>query len=143
MKIATIIARVLLGFVFLVFGLDKFLNFLHMPPPSGEAGAFFGALYVTHYLYVIATCEVIGGLLLLAGRYVALGLTFVGPVVVNILAFTIFMSHAGWPPAALVAVLSLFLLWRYRENFAGLVRDTAPRSKASVQHIAPQAATVN
>jgi len=73
MKIATIIARVLLGLVFFVFGLNKFLNFIHMPPLSGEAGAFFGALYATHYLYVIATCEVIGGLLLLLGRYVPLG----------------------------------------------------------------------
>jgi putative oxidoreductase len=136
MKIATIIARVLLGLVFVVFGLNKFLNFIHMPPPSGQAGAFFGALYATHYLYVIATCEVLGGLLLLLGRYVPLGLTLVGPVVVNILAFHIFMSHEGWPPAALVAVLSLFLLWRYRENFAGLVHDTAPRSNPRAEQVA-------
>ncbi len=135
MKIATIIARVLLGLVFFVFGLNKFLNFIHMPPPSGEAGAFFGALYATHYLYVIGTCEVLGGLLLLRGRYVPLSLTLVGPVVVNILAFHIFMSHEGWPPAALVTVLSLFLLWRYRENFAGLVRDTAARSNSQTGQI--------
>lgn len=122
MKIATIIARVLLGLIFVVFGSNKFLHFIPMPPPPGPAGAFFGALYETHYLYVIAACEVIGGLLLLLGRYVALGLTFIGPVVVNILAFHIFMSHDGWPPAAVVAALSLFLLWRYRENFAGLVK---------------------
>jgi putative oxidoreductase len=133
MKIATIIARILLGLVFFVFGLNKFLNFIHMPPPSGQAAAFFGALYATHYLYVIATCEVIGGLLLLLGRYVPLGLTLVGPVVVNILAFHIFMSHEGWPPGALVAVLSLFLLWRYRESFAGLVRDAAPHSNSPRQ----------
>jgi putative oxidoreductase len=127
MKIATIIARILLGLIFVVFGSNKFLHFIPMPLPSGQAGAFFGALYETHYLYVIATCEVIGGLLLLLGRYVALGLTFIGPVVVNILAFHIFMSHDGWPPAAVVAVLSLFLLWRYRENFAGLVKDIPAR----------------
>jgi uncharacterized membrane protein YphA (DoxX/SURF4 family) len=137
MKIATIIARVLLGLVFVVFGSNKFLHFIPMPPPSGEAGAFFGALYVTHYLYVIAACEVIGGLLLLLGRYVALGLTFIGPVVVNILAFHIFMSHDGWPPAALVAVLSLFLLWRYRDNFAGLVQDTPARASSRASQTAP------
>jgi uncharacterized membrane protein YphA (DoxX/SURF4 family) len=136
MKIATIVARVLLGLVFVVFGSNKFFNFIPMPPPSGEAGAFFGALYETHYLYVIATCEVIGGLLLLIGRYVPLGLTFIGPVVVNILAFHIFMSHAGWPPAALVAALSLFLLWRYRENFAGLVQDTPARGNSRVEQTA-------
>jgi uncharacterized membrane protein YphA (DoxX/SURF4 family) len=122
MKITTIITRVLLGLVFFVFGLNKFLNFIHMPPPSGEAGAFFGALYTTHYLYVIATCEIIGGLLLLLGRYVALGLTFVGPVVVNILAFHIFMSHDGWQLGALVAALSLFLLWQNRNAFAGILK---------------------
>jgi putative oxidoreductase len=137
MKIATIIARVLLGSVFLVFGLNKFLNFIPMPPPTGQAGAFFGALYATHYLYVVATFEVTGGALLLLGRYVPLGLTLVGPVVVNILAFNIFMNHQGWPPAALVAVLSLFLLWRYRDNFAGLVRDTAPRSNSQTEQTNP------
>ncbi len=110
-----------------------------MPAPSGEAGVFFGALYATHYLYVIATCEVIGGLLLLLGRYVPLGLTFVGPVVVNILAFHISMSHEGWPPGALVAALSLFLLWRYRESFACLVRDAAPHLNSPHQHVATTA----
>lgn len=135
MKNATLIARVLLGLVFVVFGLNKFLNFIHLPPPTGQAGAFFGALYATHYLYVIATCEVLGGLILLLGRYVPLGLMLIGPVVVNILAFNIFMNHDGWPTAALVAVLSLFLLWRYRENFAGLVRDAAPSSSSQTGQV--------
>ncbi|HXC34493.1 MAG TPA: DoxX family membrane protein, partial [Candidatus Acidoferrales bacterium] len=75
MKIATIITRSLLGFVFVVFGSNKFLHFMPMPPMSGEAGAFMGAMFVTHYLYVVAAFEVIGGLLLLTGRYGPLGLT--------------------------------------------------------------------
>ncbi len=122
MKIATIIARVLLGLVFVVFGLNMFLHFIPMPPPSGQAGAFFGALFESHYIYVIALCQVIGGALLLIGRFVSLGLTLVGPVIVNILCFHTFLNHQGWQLAAVVAALALFLLWRYRENFAGLVK---------------------
>ena len=122
MKIATIITRSLLGLIFVVFGSNKFLHFLPMPPMSGEAGAFMGALFVTHYLYVIATFEVVGGILLLTGRYAPLGLTLVGPVIVNILAFHVLMAPAGLPMASVVSALALFLVWRYRNNFAGLVR---------------------
>ena len=80
MKIATIVARVLLGPMFVVFGSNKFLHFFPMPPEPGQAGAFLGALFQTHYLYGVALCEVTGGALLLIGRYVSLGLTLLGPV---------------------------------------------------------------
>jgi putative oxidoreductase len=126
MKIATIISRSLLGLVFVVFGSNKFLHFMPMPPMSGEAGAFMGAMFVTHYLYVVATCEVIGGILLLTGRYAPLGLTLIGPVVVNILAFHTFMAPSGLPIALVVSALALFLLWSYREHFAGLVKPVQP-----------------
>ncbi|MGH7951289.1 MAG: hypothetical protein ACREFE_05145 [Limisphaerales bacterium] len=126
MKIATIIARVLLGLIFVVFGSNLLLHFIPMPAPAGQAGAFFGALYQTHYIYVVATVQVAGGLLLFT-RYVPLGLTLLGPVIVNILTFHVCMAPSGLPLASIVAILALFLLWRYRENFAGLVRHTAPR----------------
>jgi len=122
MKIATIIARLLLGLVFVVFGANKFLHYLPNPPMQGAGAQFMGAMFETHYLYVVATCEVLGGLLLLAGRFVPLGLTLVGPVIVNILAFHIFMDNSGLPVALVVSALALFLLWRYRHNFAGLVK---------------------
>ena len=122
MKIATIIARVLLGLVFVVFGANKFLHFLPNPPMQGAGAQFMGAMFETHYLYVVATCEVAGGLLLLLGRFVPLGLTLVGPVIVNILAFHIFMDNSGLPIALVVAALGLFLLWRHRQSFAGLVK---------------------
>jgi uncharacterized membrane protein YphA (DoxX/SURF4 family) len=131
MKIATIIARSLLGFVFIVFGSNKFLHFLPNPPMTGEAGAFIGAMFMTHYLYVIATCEVTGGILLLTGRYAPLGLTLVGPVVVNILAFHTFMAPSGLPIALTVSALALFLLWSYREHFAGLVQPVARRQQVA------------
>ena len=111
MKIATIISRSLLGLVFLTFGANKFLNFLPAPPVTGMAAQFMGAMFATHYIWVVAASEVVGGLLLLTGRYAPLGLTLVGPVVVNILAFHTFMAPSGLPVALVVSALALFLLW--------------------------------
>jgi putative oxidoreductase len=122
MKIATIIARILLGLIFLVFGLNVFFNFIPMPPPpKNEAGAFIGALFSSGYLYAIKCFEISGGLLLLIGRKVPLGLTLVGPVIVNILFYDIFLDHTGLPMGIIVGALALFLLYRYRSAFAGLL----------------------
>ena len=121
MKIAAIIVRVLLGLMFVVFGSNIFLHFIPMPPlPATLARDFSKALMQSHYIYVVGLLQVIGGLLLLTGRYVPLGLTLLGPVIVNILLFHIFLDRSGLPMAIIVAVLALFLLWRYRTNFAGL-----------------------
>lgn len=133
MKIATIIARVLLGLMFAVFGANKFFHFIPMPPPQGLAGQFMGAMAASNYLAVVAVCEVVGGLLLLAGRYVPLGLTLLGPVIVNIVAFHIFMDRGGLPMSVIVAALSLFLLARYRANFAGLLGNSAPEKVSAAQ----------
>jgi putative oxidoreductase len=125
MKIATIIVRSLLGLIFVTFGLNMFLNFIHMPPlPEGPAREFMTALFVSHYLYVIGALQVIGGLILLAGRLVPLGLTLLGPVIVNVLCFHALMAPAGLPLAVIVSVLALFLVWRYRRNFSGLLVDS-------------------
>src|SRR2546428_8370460 len=123
MKIATIIVRGLLGLMFTVFGSNIFLHFIPMPPlPSTLAGDFSKALMQSHYMYVIGLLQVVGGLLLLIGRFVPLGLTLLGPVIVNILLFHIFLDRSGLPLAIIVAVLALFLVWRYRTNFIGLVQ---------------------
>ena len=123
MKILNIIARTLLGLIFVVFGLNAFLNFIPLPPPKGElAGEFMKALFMSHYLYAVKCFEISGGLLLLSGRYTALGLTLVGPVIVNILFYHAFMDNAGLPMALILSVLALFLLWRNRSSFAGLLK---------------------
>jgi uncharacterized membrane protein YphA (DoxX/SURF4 family) len=122
MKVAAIIARVLLGLIFVVFGSNIFLHFLSMPPlPATLAGDFSKALMQSHYMYVVGLLQVIGGLLLLIGRYVPLGLTLLGPVIANILLFHIFLDPSGLPMAIIVSGLALFLLWHYRANFAGLL----------------------
>jgi len=88
MKVATIIARILLGLMFVVFGSNAFLHFLPMPEMSGPAGDFIGSMAISGYLKVIAAFQIAGGALLLIGRYVPLGLTLLGPVVVNIICIT-------------------------------------------------------
>jgi len=124
MKIAAIIVRILLGLAFVVFGSNIFLHFMPAPPPPATlAGDFSKALMQSHYIYVVGLLQVIGGLLLLIGRYVPLGLTLLGPVIVNILLFHVFLDPSGLPLAIIVTILALFLLWRYRTNFAGLVKQ--------------------
>lgn len=123
MKITTIIARTLLGLIFVVFGSNAFLHFIPMPPPpEGFAGDYMKALFMSHYFYVVAVTQIAGGLILLSGRFTALGLTLLAPVIVNILCFHIFLNHEGLPLACVVAALELFLLWRNRAAFAGLLK---------------------
>ena len=144
MKIATIIARSLLGLIFVVFGSNMFLHFIPMTPPQeGPAREFMTALFLSHYLYVVGALQVVGGVLLLIGRKMPLGLTLLGPVIVNILCFHVLMAPAGLPMALVVSFLALFLLWRYRGHFAGLVKDGGPApSQSPRQTIATGNATV-
>ena len=122
MKILTIIARVLLGLIFVVFGSNAFLHFLPMPPlPQGVTGEYLHAFFASGYVYVIGAFQVIGGLLLLIGRFVPLGLTILGAVIVNIWAFHLLMAPEGLPPAVVVTVFELFLVWSYRDRFAGIL----------------------
>lgn len=137
MKIATIIARSLLGLIFVVFGSNVFLHFIPMPPPpEGPAREFITALFMSHYLHVVGALQIAGGLILLSGRYVPLGLTLLGPVIVNILCYHALMAPAGLPMAIVVAALALFLFWRNRKSFAGIVTETAGHSDSQDQQIA-------
>src|SRR5204863_2705370 len=109
-----IISRSLLGLIFVVFGLNAFLHFIPMPPPPGLAGDFMKALFASNYFYVVAVLQIIGGALLLLGRFVPLGLTLLGPVIVNILLFHLFLQPPALPLALVVSALALFLLWANR-----------------------------
>ena len=122
MRVVTVIVRVFLGLVFLVFGLNGFLHFIPMPPMSGHAGEFIGSMYATGYLQVIAILQVVGGLLLLIGRFVPLGLTLLGPIIANIVLYHLFMDRSGLLMALVISALALFLVWSYRNSFAGVLR---------------------
>jgi putative oxidoreductase len=123
MKVLTVIARILLGLMFVVFGSNAFLHFIPMPPPPQSlAGDYVRVFMASGYIYVVAIFQIVGGLLLLIGRFVPLGLTILGAIIVNILIFHALMAPQDFPPALVVTALELFLLWRYRAAFAGLVR---------------------
>ena len=121
MKYAILIARILLGLMFAVFGSNAFLHFIRMPELQGQAGEFIGALLNSGYIYPIAALEVVGGLLLLIGaRFVPLGLTVLGPVIVNIVLYHIFLDKEGLPMAGCISIFALFLLWAYRDKFPAI-----------------------
>jgi putative oxidoreductase len=115
------IARYLLGLVFLVFGLNKFFNFIPSGPmPPGAAGQFMGALFSTHYLMAVGAFELVGGLLLLINRYVPLALCLLAPVIVNILLVGALMTHAALPSGVMVTILWILVYRRVQSAFSGL-----------------------
>jgi putative oxidoreductase len=123
MKITSVIARFLLGLIFLVFGLNGFLHFIPMPPPTGVAGQFMGALFVSRFLTVIFAIQVVGAVLLLVNRFVPLALAFLAPIIVNVLLFHILMAPSGLPLALVVTVLWIVVFLSVRSAFAGLLQQ--------------------
>ncbi len=114
--------RILLGLAFVIFGTNIFLHFIpgSDQTPPGDAGVFAGVLMHSGYMYVIGALQVLGGLCLLTGRLAPLGLTLLGPVLVNILLFHIFFAPEGIVVGAVLTVMALFLLWVYRYKFPAI-----------------------
>jgi putative oxidoreductase len=125
MKITALIARYLLGLIFLVFGLNGFLHFIPMPPPPGVAGQFMGALSSSHYMVLIYLLQVIGAILLIVGRYVPLALALLAPIIANIFCFHAFMAPSGLPLAIVAVILWLLAAYSVRSAFAGLFEQHA------------------
>jgi putative oxidoreductase len=121
MKTSVLIARVLLGLLFLVFGLNGFLHFIPAPAPSGLAGQFLGAMFVSHYLNVIFALQIVAGALLLANRFVPAALILLAPLLVNIALFHIFMAPAGYAPAVIAIALWSVVFVRERAAFQPLL----------------------
>ena len=115
------IARLLLGVIFTVFGLNGFFNFLPVPEMAGDGGKFMGIMIGSGYLYVVKLLEVVGGVLLLANRKTPVALTLLTPVAVNIFLFHAFLENTGLPIGILVLVLSVFLVYQRREKFQGIL----------------------
>ncbi len=120
MKIVAIIARILLGLMFFVFGLNGFLNFMHGPVPPGLAGTFLTTLVASHLVYFVSGVQIIAGALLLANQFVPLALALLAPVLYNIVAFHITMQPSGLPPGLVATILWLILAWRLRDYFGPL-----------------------
>ena len=121
MKIAALIARILLGLVFVVFGANGFLNFIPMGTmPTGTAGQFLAALFQSHYVLVVSAIQLAGGVLLLVNRYVPLALVLLGPVIVNIFLYHLLMDRSGLVIAIVVVILWGIVAFRHRQNFSGI-----------------------
>jgi putative oxidoreductase len=121
MKIVVVVARLLLGLLFAVFGLNGFLQFIPAPPSiPGDAGVFFGVLMRTHYVYLTAGVQLIAGVLLLANQYVPLALVMLAAMLANIWTFHITMMPQGLPIPIVATVLWFIVAWSMRERFAAL-----------------------
>jgi uncharacterized membrane protein YphA (DoxX/SURF4 family) len=113
-----LVARILLGLTFFVFGLNGFLNFIPQPPPPAPALGFLGGLAGAGYFFpLLKATEVLAGIALLSNRFVPLALAVLAPVVVNIVAFHAFLAPAGMAVPILVLALELYLAWSYRAVF--------------------------
>ena len=130
MRTASAIARYLAGVIFLVFGLNGFLNFIPLPPPGGVAGQFMGAMYASHFLWVIFGFQLVAAVLLLVNRYVPLAVAVLAPVIVNILVFHALMAPSGLPLAVVVAVLWTMIFAGVRPAFAGLFQSRSQAQAA-------------
>ncbi len=117
MKIAAMIARYLLGLSFVVFGLNAFLQFMPALELPEEGGQFMGLMFASGYFQFVASVKIVGGLLLLLGRFVPLGLTLLGPILVNILLFHIAFDPAGIGMGVFLTVLWFVVFWQYRDSF--------------------------
>ena len=132
-------ARLLLGAVFTVFGLNGFLGFLPMPPPEGLAAVFMGGLGATGYFFpLLKGTELVAGLLLLGNRFVPLALTVLAPIVLNIVAFHLFLAPGGLALPVILTALGIYLAYTERAVFAPLLRARsavgAPESSGQAAH---------
>lgn len=120
MRIASTIARYLLGLMFTVFGLNGFLQFIHQPPPANPmALQFLVAVSASHFAAFFFAVQLVGGLLLLSGFFVPLALTLLAAELYNILAFHITLAP-GAAPALVASVLWVLVFLEYRESFRGI-----------------------
>jgi len=136
------VARVLLGLVFFVFGLNGFLHFIPQPPPSpGPMMDFLTGLMGTGYFIpLLKGTEVVTGALLLSNRFVPLALIVLSPIVINIVAVHAFLAPAGLGLALFILVLQVYLAWSYREAFAPVLRARVQPTAAPAAELETQEA---
>lgn len=118
---AVLVARMLIGLPFFVFGLNHFLNFMTMsgPPLPETATTFAIVLMTSKYMHIVKVLEVVSGALLLSNRFVPLALVIATPVAVNIALFDVLL--VGKPAlGVLLTALCAFLVWAHRAHFAGV-----------------------
>lgn len=120
MKYVPLASRLLLGLIFLVLGANGILHFLPMPLPTGDALTWYGIMAAHGWMSFVGVVSIIGGLLLLVGRFVPLALVLLAPVIVNILLYHALLWPHGYILAIVAAVFEVILLIIYRRSFASL-----------------------
>lgn len=120
MKYVPLASRLLLGLIFLVLGANGILHFLPMPLPTGDALTWYGIMAAHGWMSFVGVISLIGGLLLLVGRFVPLALVLLAPVIVNILLYHALLWPHGYILAIVAAVLEVILLIVYRRSFTSL-----------------------
>jgi uncharacterized membrane protein YphA (DoxX/SURF4 family) len=137
-----LVSRVVLGLIFTVFGLNGFFGFIPQPPPPEAAGAFLGGLASSGYFFpLLKGTEVIAGLLLLTGVWVPVALLALAPIVLNIVAFHLFLAPGAYAMLAVMVAASLHLAWVHRAQFAPLFMRAEPVSGSRTAQLrAPAAA---
>ncbi len=124
MKVAVTICRILLGFMFTVFGLNGFFHFIPQPPPANPlAIQYMTVLATSHYFVVVFLVQVVAGVLLLSGRFIPLALAMLAPVLVNILLYHSLMDPSGLPVAGFATILWIVIFVRFRAAFNGLFQS--------------------
>jgi hypothetical protein len=106
--------------MFLVFGLNIYFHFIPTQPMTGDVGELSGLMFKHGWFTFYGLLYVVGGLLLLIGRFVPIGLVLLGPIIVNILLFHVTLNPSGIGPGLVVAALEIFLIYAYREHFKAL-----------------------
>jgi putative oxidoreductase len=116
MKILSLFAQLILGLMFLVFGLDHFLGFLPKdlkPVFRDEAAQFYKLMVDSGYMNVVMGLEIAGGLALLTIRWTNLGILIVGPILVNIVLYHVLLAKGNYQLPGLTVVLMLIVLARH------------------------------
>ena len=122
MKITVLISRLILGFLYLVFGLDYFLHFIpYQPLHTGVTGAFVAGLKGVGYFYpMIKIIQILAGLSLLLNRYPAFAAVVVFPISLNVLLFHTILVPSGWYMGLLLVIPNLLLGWGYWKYYKGM-----------------------
>ena len=138
------IARILMGLPFVVFGLNGFLQFIPLPPAEGPAAAFMGGLAASGFVFpVIKVTEIVAGLMLISGRFVPLALTLLAPIVTTIVLYHAVTVGSGMALPLVLLALGIYLAWSYRDAFKSVLAmnaqpTTAPAGDGALE---PQSAS--
>lgn len=123
MKKVTLASRLLMGLIFVVFGLNGFFHFIPMPPMPEAAGKFMGALGATGYFFpFLKVCEILSGLMLLIGCFVPMALIILAPIIIHIFLFHAFLAPAGLALPIVLVIIETYLSF-FSEPYSGIVKQ--------------------